>query len=65
MKMRDLIRELEAQGFTWRTTARHHILVYSPDGNVVTTMPSTPSDHRSMKNCLSQLRRAGFEWKGR
>jgi hypothetical protein len=61
----ELLRELEAQGFTWRTTKRNHILIYAPQGHVVTTLPSTPSDHRSMKNAIAGLRRAGFEWKGR
>lgn len=61
----ELIRELQAQGFTTRTTKRGHILVYAPDGRMISTLPSTPSDHRSMKNAIATLRRAGFEWKGR
>lgn len=63
--MTELLRELVNQGFTCRTTKRGHFLVYDPTGRVVTTLPSTPSDHRSMKNAIAVLRRAGFEWKGR
>jgi len=63
--MTELLRQLDAQGFTWRPTKRQHIMVYAPDGRLVTTLPSTPSDYRSMKNAIAVLRRAGFEWKGR
>lgn len=61
----ELIKALEDQGFTWRTTARGHVMVYAPDGGAVTTLPGTTSDWRSLKNCIAQLRRSGFEWKGR
>ncbi|MET0904315.1 MAG: hypothetical protein ABWZ52_13835 [Acidimicrobiales bacterium] len=62
---KQLIRELEAQGFTWRETTKGHVLVYSPDGRVVTTLSGSTSDHRSLKNAIAALRRAGFTWKGR
>lgn len=63
--MSELLRELDRQGFSRRMTKRGHHLVYTPDGRVITTLPSTPSDPRSMKNAVAVLRRAGFEWKGR
>lgn len=62
-QFRDLFRALDAQGFTYRRTGTGHWQVRNPDGRVVTVMASTPSDHRSMRNSLADLRRAGFNWK--
>jgi predicted RNA binding protein YcfA (HicA-like mRNA interferase family) len=61
----EIVEQLEAQGFRCRTTRKGHIMVYAPEGHVVTTLPSTPSDTRSLKNAIAVLRRAGFQWKGR
>ena len=58
-EIRQLIRQLNQQGFDVRTTRRGHYLV-SRNGRVVAGIPGTPSDWRSMKNTRSELRRAGF-----
>lgn len=58
--IRQLIKKLEAQGFTVTPTRNGHYRV-SKNGTSVTTLPGTPSDHRSMKNCLAYLKRAGFK----
>jgi hypothetical protein len=60
-----LLRELARQGFTYRGTGSGHYLVWGPDGKVVTTLPASPSDWRSLKNAIAVLRRAGFTWKGK
>ncbi|CAI9413168.1 hypothetical protein [Nocardioides sp. T2.26MG-1] len=58
--IRKLCKELKNQGFHVRATRRGHFLV-EREGVVVAGLAGTPSDHRSIKNSLAQLRRAGFE----
>ena len=65
-EIRELIRELEHQG--WRVTqaGSGHFLAWPPDTEVrPVTIPSTPSDHRWKLNTMTALRRAGFKEKGR
>ncbi|GAB2746940.1 hypothetical protein [Sinomonas soli] len=59
--IRKLCKELEGQGFDIRQTRRGHFL-FEREGVVVAGMAKTPSDHRSIKNCIASLRRAGFEY---
>ncbi|SDD41906.1 hypothetical protein [Auraticoccus monumenti] len=56
-----VIKALEEQGFTCITNRRGHTHV-SLDGVHVTWLAGSPSDHRSWKNAIAALRRAGFEW---
>jgi len=60
--IRRLLRALEDDGYTWRLSSNGHPIVYAPTGERVTTLPGTPSDHRSMKNALAPLKRRGFQW---
>ena len=59
----DLMRLAHSQGYFISRTAAFHFRVVTPLGmpqdRVIT--PGTPSDHRSMKNARSQLRRIGVE----
>ncbi|MFE3202207.1 type II toxin-antitoxin system HicA family toxin [Embleya sp. NPDC059237] len=57
--IKKLIKALEAQGFTVVRTKGNHYKVYK-GGRLITTLPFTPSDHRSILNCIAVLRRAGF-----
>lgn len=67
--MNDLIRLAVSQGWRHtRTSKGHHRLIPPPgqkDRNgypaFPVTLPSTPSDHRSIKNCMAQLRRFGLD----
>ena len=59
--LRKVVKELEAQGFETRVTAKGHITV-TRDGRVVAVFSGTPSDWRSMRNALARLRHAGFRW---
>lgn len=59
--LRKLLAEAERQGFEWKTTKRGHINV-SRNGAWVTTFAGTASDHRSMRNGLAHMKRAGFQW---
>lgn len=59
--IRKLCKELNNQGFEIRTTRRGHLLI-EREGIVVAGLAGTPSDHRSVKNSIAQLRRAGFTY---
>lgn len=60
-ELRKLIQDLEAQGFKVRATSNGHHFI-TKDGQPVTTMSGTASDHRSHRNAIAQLKRAGFIW---
>lgn len=62
---KELIKALEAQGYSVQRTRNSHWLIRNPEGKAIATMASTPSDPRSMKNAIAALRRHGFRWKGR
>lgn len=59
--LRKIAKALEAQGFDVEITKRGHMLV-SKDGREVAVFSGSPSDWRSLKNSLSDARRAGFNW---
>lgn len=64
-EMRELVKALEAQGFTVEQTRGKHWLVRNAEGQAVCTMANTPSDGRGWLNAIAALRRAGFTWRGR
>lgn len=53
------ISTLHKHGFTTRRTRRGHLLV-SREGQFITCFAGTPSDHRSWRNAMAPLKRAGF-----
>jgi hypothetical protein len=60
-----LRKELRKQGFTEKVLKSNHIAVFKKGENgeeqqFVTTLPSTPSEHRGMLNAMAYLKRAGF-----
>ncbi len=59
-EVRDLIRALRQQGFEVQDQEVAHPKVYR-NGRLITTLPSTPSDVRSLKNTVAKLRKHGFE----
>lgn len=60
-EMREVVKALRDQGFEVRVTSRQHVQVLK-DGKVVGIFAGTASDHRSFRNSLAYLRRAGFRW---
>lgn len=60
-ELKALVKALEQQGFTTRRTTKGHVMV-SLNGRVITVFAGTPSDHRSWRNSLAPLKRAGFRW---
>lgn len=63
--VRQLIRELEKQGWTVELTKGNHYKATPPGSKLGVYFPSTPSDWRSLKNVLSELRKRGFQWPGK
>lgn len=59
--LKKILKTAKAAGFDIRTTKKGHIVV-SKDGRRITTFAGTASDHRSIRNGLAAMRRAGFEW---
>jgi predicted RNA binding protein YcfA (HicA-like mRNA interferase family) len=57
--VQQLIKKAAAQGFEVNPTKSGHWLV-KKDGARVTTLPGTPSDRRSLLNCISHMKRHGF-----
>lgn len=56
-EIRAIVRAFEAEGFDVVTKpGNNHPKVYR-DGHLVTTLPSSPSDWRSLKNAQATLRR--------
>lgn len=58
-KTRELLEKLERQGFEVTRTKKNHYKVFK-DGRLVATLPGTPSDWRSLRNCVAVLKKAGF-----
>ncbi len=63
-EIRDLIRELRAQGFTVDDD-RTHPIVRDKAGEFVTTLARTPSEYRGWKNAIARCHAHGFVWQGR
>lgn len=60
-EIKQLKKALEAEGYSVDPTRGGHLKVTHPDKDGVVFMPSTPSDHRSIKNTKAELkRRFGF-----
>jgi predicted RNA binding protein YcfA (HicA-like mRNA interferase family) len=60
-EVKALVRHLRRQGFTVSLTKRSgHYKVRHPESPGMVILPSTPSDARSLRNAVAQLRRIGF-----
>ena len=53
---------VDAQGWRYRTGKRHPKLYPAEPTQSPIPVPTTPSDRRSLKNFVSQVRRAGGIW---
>lgn len=63
--IRQIVKELEKQGFSVEHTKNGHLRVRDQEGRPIYTMPSTPSCWRATRNAIAELRRRGFVWKDR
>lgn len=64
-EIKEIVKAAEEQGWRVKATKRGHLMFFAPDGINKVTAGGTPSDYRALANLLSDLRRYGFEWKGR
>lgn len=55
--IKNLVKDFEAAGFEVRTDKNNPHPKVLRDGHLVTTLPSTPSDYRGIKNARATLRR--------
>jgi hypothetical protein len=62
--VKKLLAAAQAQG--WRVEfGGGHFKLYAPDGVGRVTISGTSSDRRALANAIAQMRRHGFELKGR
>jgi len=60
-EIKTLIKDLEDQGWRVVLARSGHYKAYPPDkSQSMVTMPSTPSDHRSMRNTIRDLKHSGY-----
>lgn len=59
-----VVKAAKEQGRRAETTKKGHWRLYAPDGINIVHAAGTPSDHHSLENAISQMRKYGFEWKG-
>ncbi|MFD7980256.1 hypothetical protein [Streptomyces sp. NPDC059071] len=57
--VRQLVKRVKAQGFDVTPAKNGHLRV-TKKGVFVTMLPGTPSDWRSLKNCMADLKRHGY-----
>lgn len=60
MNIDDVIRDALSQGWQHDRTVRGHHQFYAPNGRDIVTTGGTPSDHRSFRNFLAEMKRKGF-----
>lgn len=58
--LRRAVRAALDAGWVIRPGTRHAVLL-SPDGRTTVGVPSSPSDWRSIRNTLAELRRGGVQ----
>lgn len=58
-QVKQMVRTLEREHSFVNVTGKGHVKMRSPKGELF-VLPSTPSDHRAMKNACAMLRRAGY-----
>lgn len=57
-EVRDLLQELQAEGWQARFTPGGHVQLRHRDVPQLIVMPRTPSDHRAVANTRSDIRKA-------
>jgi hypothetical protein len=58
-EVRQLVRAAERQGATVRQAKHGHLV--KRDGKVITGIPKTASDHRSLRNAKADFKRKGLD----
>ena len=60
MNFDQVIREALAQGWQHDLTTRGHHQFFAPNGRGIVVASGTPSDHRSFRNFMSEMKKRGF-----
>lgn len=59
-EIEQIVKKLQGQG--WRIVEGKHYKCFPPDKAMpMVVIPKTPSDHRSIRNAIAQLRRSGAD----
>ena len=61
-ELRSLLKAIESHGFTVNRTRKGHWQVLNREGQIVTVLSGTPSDHRTRLNEVRRLKPYGFRW---
>ena len=59
-ELKHLIRSALAQGWRYEHTRGNHHKLFAPNGKDIVVISNTPSDYPAFKNCLADMRRAGY-----
>jgi predicted RNA binding protein YcfA (HicA-like mRNA interferase family) len=59
-EIRELVRQIEANGFTVEPTKGGHFKVKNANGGTVYSLPGTPGGGRWKQNLVADLRRKGI-----
>ena len=57
-----IIKKAWEAGWWVERRSSGHVMAYSPDGVGMVCMPSSPSDHRGIRNCRSKMRKYGLKF---
>lgn len=60
--LRRILDAVEDAGYTVEFSTRGTALVFTKDGEYVTSFAGNASDWRARRNALSPLKRRGFRW---
>lgn len=58
--VRQLLKQLVAQRFTFEKTRKCHYAIFGPDGRRVVVLAGASGDWRAFHNSIARLRAAGF-----
>jgi len=63
--LKRILAEAERQGWRVELQRSRHYKLYAPDGKGLVITGSTPGAPSALRNLIGEMRRCGFEWKGR
>jgi len=64
-ELKELRKAAEAQGWRIEKTKKGHWKFLAPNGEDIVIVAGTPSSKRGFDHAVADLRRYGFQWKGR
>lgn len=59
-EVREIVKQIQAKGYTVEPSKGGHLIVRNADGNRVFALPSTPGRGRWKQNLITELRRKGI-----